>query len=121
MKTNNDVDSELAARALIGDGALYRVIQYHLHAQRDLAETVANLLTKFSAVKSTRKLTGRTCFKFIFIPRSRARSSSALPKVDGLAFGLALTEKRVPKEFFVTDRSGCAFLRHLWATDGCIG
>jgi replicative DNA helicase len=121
-------DSELALLGhLIGDGCTLprHAIQYTTK-DRDLAGLVANLAEDvFGDAVSPRISAERTWYQ-VHLPSTRRLTHGVRNPVaswlDELGvFGLRSWEKRVPERVFRQSPWGIAtFLRHLWATDGCI-
>jgi replicative DNA helicase len=121
-------DAELALLGhLIGDGCtLPRHALQYTTRERDLADLVAGLATEiFGEAIRPRVKRERTWYQ-VFLPPTfqlthRVRNPIAA-WLDRLGvFGLRSFEKHVPNAVFAQPESGIAtFLRHLWATDGCI-
>ena len=121
-------NDELALLAhLIGDGCTLprHSIQYTTR-EMDLAETVANLAVKvFSKDVSPKIKQERTWFQ-VYLTSTRkhthnVRSGIAEWLDDLKVWGLRSHEKFVPEKVFQQPKEAIAlFLRHLWATDGCI-
>jgi replicative DNA helicase len=121
-------DAELALLGhLIGDGCTLprHAIQY-TSKDRDLAELVAGLATQvFGASLRPRIRAERGWFQ-TYLPASArlthgVRNPVAAWLDDLGAFGLRAPEKHVPERVFEQAQGGIAvFLRHLWATDGCL-
>ncbi|HSE98447.1 MAG TPA: LAGLIDADG family homing endonuclease, partial [Blastocatellia bacterium] len=121
-------DAELALLGhLIGDGCTIprHSIQYTTR-EKDLAETVAELATiVFGNQVSPRIKQERTWYQ-VYLSSTRhhthnVRSAVAEWLSDLGIWGLRSYEKYVPQKVFEQPRSALAtFLRHLWATDGCI-
>jgi replicative DNA helicase len=112
---------------LIGDGCTLprHAIQY-TSKDEDLAEHVAELATEvFGDAVNPRVTRERTWFQ-TYLPASRRLTHGVRNPIaawlDELgAFGLRAPEKHVPARVFEQGSSGIAtFLRHLWATDGCV-
>lgn len=121
-------DDELALLGhLIGDGCTLprHVIQYTTNELR-LANRVADLSRRVfgSEVRPRVKLERRWYQVFMPATRSpsRGRRNPVAAWLDGLGvFGLRSHEKRVPAAVFEQPAWAIAhFLRHLWATDGCV-
>jgi replicative DNA helicase len=112
---------------LIGDGCTLprHAIQYTTREVL-LAETVADLATGIfgSTVQPRIKRERRWYQVFLSATRrlARGRRNPVAAWLDDLgAFGLRSYEKRVPAEVFQQSPARIAhFLRHLWATDGCV-
>jgi replicative DNA helicase len=121
-------DDELALLAhLIGDGCTLprHSIQYTTR-EEDLAEIVANLaLRVFSNDVQPKIKQERTWFQ-VYLTSTRkhthnVRSAIAEWLDDLKIWGLRSYEKFIPEKVFQQPREAIAlFLRHLWATDGCI-
>ena len=121
-------DDELALLGhLIGDGCTlpHHVIQYTTR-EPDLAETVARLATSvFGDGVKPRIAQERTWYQVYLTATERLTHNKRNPVAAWLdelgVFGLRSHEKRVPEKVFRQPAAGIArFLRHLWATDGCI-
>ena len=121
-------NDELALLAhLIGDGCTLprHSIQYTTR-ELDLAETVADLANKvFGDMVAPRIKQERTWYQ-VYISSTRKHThnvrSAVAEWLDDLGvWGLRSAEKFVPEKVFRQPREAVAlFLRHLWATDGCI-
>ncbi len=121
-------DDELALLAhLIGDGCTLprHAIQYTTR-EIDLAETVADLARNvFGATVAPRIKKERTWYQ-VYLASTRKHThnvrSAIAEWVDDLGvWSLRSSEKFVPEKIFHQPREAVAlFLRHLWATDGCI-
>jgi replicative DNA helicase len=121
-------DEELALLGhLIGDGCTLprHAIQYTSN-ERKLAELVADLSRKvFGDSVQPRVKRERRWFQVYLAAKehlTHGRRNPVAAWMDGLAvFGLRSHEKRVPDAVFAQPTWGIAtFLRHLWATDGCV-
>ncbi len=121
-------DEELALLGhLIGDGCTLprHVIQY-TSKDRELAELVAGLATGvFGDGVAPRISAERSRYQVYLTSAQRlthGRRNPVAAWLDGLGiFGLRSYERRVPDAVFGQTVSGIGtFLRHLWATDGCI-
>ena len=121
-------DDELALLGhLIGDGCTLprHAIQYTTR-ERELAEIVADLATRvFGADVSPRIRAERSWHQVYLSATERlthGRRNPVAAWMDELGvFGLRSHEKRVPAEVFRQPAEAIeGFLRHLWATDGCI-
>jgi replicative DNA helicase len=121
-------DTELALLGhLIGDGCTLprHAIQY-TSKDEDLAELVARLARDvFGATVRPRVSRERTWFQTYLpaagrlTPRRRNPVSAWLAGLG--AFGLRAPEKHVPERIFEQPAQKIGvFLRHLWATDGCV-
>jgi replicative DNA helicase len=112
---------------LIGDGCTLprHIIQYTTR-ERDLAETVAKLATNvFGETVSPRISEERSWYQVYLVASEKLTHNKRNPVAAWLddlgVFGLRSHEKRVPEKVFMQPAEGIArFLRHLWATDGCI-
>ena len=121
-------DAELALLAhLIGDGCTLprHAIQYTTR-EFDLAETVADLAKKvFGNAVEPRIKRERNWFQ-VYLASTRRHThgvrSAVAEWLDDLGiWGKRAPEKFVPERVFMQPREAVAlFLRHLWATDGCI-
>ena len=123
-------DSELALMGhLIGDGCTLKShsIQYTT-GKIDLAEIVVGLASElFGGALKPRidKVKGREYFQVFFPstkPLSRKTRNPIAEWLDGYGiFDLRSHEKRIPEKVSAQppEKIAC-FLRHLWATDGCI-
>jgi replicative DNA helicase len=121
-------DDELALLGhLIGDGCTLprHVIQYTTR-EPALAEEVARLATAvFGDAVAPRINQERTWYQVYLAASGHLTHNTRNPIATWLdelgAFGLRSHEKRVPEKVFSQPVAGIArFLRHLWATDGCI-
>jgi replicative DNA helicase len=121
-------DSELALLGhLIGDGCTLprHAIQYTTK-DRDLAGLVANLADDVFGDAVTSRIKAERTWYQVYLPSARRLTHGVRNPVaawlDELgAFGFRSWEKRVPQRVFEQGPWGIAtFLRHLWATDGCI-
>ncbi len=121
-------DDELALLAhLIGDGCTLprHAIQYTTR-EIDLAKMVADLAEKvFGDAVAPRIKKERTWYQ-IYLASTRHHThkvrSAVAEWLDDLGvWGLRSSEKFIPEKVFTQPREAAAlFLRHLWATDGCI-
>ncbi|CAN5687036.1 replicative DNA helicase [soil metagenome] len=121
-------DDELALLAhLIGDGCTLprHAIQYTTR-EIDLAKMVADLAEKvFGDAVAPRIKKERTWYQ-IYLASTRHHThkvrSAVAEWLDDLGvWGLRSSEKIIPEKVFTQPREAAAlFLRHLWATDGCI-
>ena len=128
MPEQTMADAELALLAhLIGDGCTLprHAIQYTTR-EEDLAQTVAELASQvFGSEVEPRIQRERTWFQ-VYLASTRhhthGRRSAVTEWLEGLgAWGLRSWEKRLPEKIFQQpDAALGRFLRHLWATDGCI-
>ncbi len=121
-------DDELALLGhLIGDGCTLprHVIQYTTR-EIGLARTVAGLATKVFGDRIRPRFSGERRWFQVDLPSSlhltHGRRNPIAAWLDSLgAFGLRSYEKRVPEAVFRQPEDGISsFLRHLWATDGCV-
>jgi len=121
-------DEELALLGhLIGDGCTLprHAIQYTSN-ERKLAELVADLsLRVFGSSVRPRVRRERRWFQVYLAAKEHLTHGKRNPVaawMDELGvFGLRSHEKRVPDAVFSQPTLGIAtFLRHLWATDGCV-
>jgi replicative DNA helicase len=112
---------------LIGDGCtLPRHVLQYTTREPELAEMVADLArASFGDAVRPRIQVERTWYQ-VYLPSAthcaRGRGNPIATWLRELgAFGLRSHEKRVPDIVFGQSDEGIAtFLRHLWATDGCI-
>jgi replicative DNA helicase len=112
---------------LIGDGCTLprHAIQYTT-ADRDLAEHAAKLATEaFPDGISPRITAERRWYQIYLSATERLTHNKRNPVAEWLdslgIFGLRSHEKRVPEVMFrQPELTIGVFLRHLWATDGCI-
>ena len=123
-------DSELALLGhLIGDGCTLprHAIQYTT-IESDLAELVVEFASKLFGEEIAPRITkepNRTWYQ-VFLPTTRQITHGVRNPIsewlDDLGiFGLRSYEKSVPRKVFAQPPTSIAlFLRHLWATDGCI-
>jgi replicative DNA helicase len=121
-------DDELALLGhLIGDGCTLprHAIQYTTR-EPELAEIVSGLARKvFGDAVAPRTRAERTWHQVYLAAVERlthGRRNPVAAWMDDLgAFGLRSHEKRIPAVVFAQPAEGIeVFLRHLWATDGCI-
>lgn len=121
-------NDELALLAhLIGDGCTLprHSIQYTTREQ-DLAEIVADLSTKVFGDKINPKIKSERTWFQVYLSSTRHHThnvrSAVAEWLDELGvWGLRSHEKFIPeKVFFQPPEAVALFLRHLWATDGCI-
>jgi replicative DNA helicase len=121
-------DAELALLGhLIGDGCTLprHAIQYTTR-EEDLAEIVASLAVQvFGDAVAPRIKKERTWYQ-VYLSSTRHHTHNVRSAVTEWltalgVFGLRSHEKRVPGKVFEQPQAAIAlFLRHLWATDGCI-
>ena len=125
-QTMNDIELALLGH-LIGDGCVLprHAIQYTTR-EKDLAEKVASLSQElFGDEIAPRIQQERTWFQ-VYLASTRHHTHGVRNAVSewfgelGI-FGLRSHEKYVPEAVFEQSASAIAlFMRHLWATDGCI-
>ncbi|MBA2537158.1 MAG: replicative DNA helicase, partial [Actinobacteria bacterium] len=127
-ETRSMSDAELGLLGhLIGDGCTLprHAIQY-TSKDRDLAHLVASLATEvFGDAVRPRVVRERSWYQTYLPSAGRLTHGVRNPVAAWLdamgAFGLRAPEKRVPELVFAQSTEGIAtFLRHLWATDGCL-
>ncbi len=126
--TQTMTNAELALLGhLIGDGCTLprHAIQYTTK-EEDLAETVANLaMDVFGDAVAPRIKQERTWYQ-VYLSSTRHHTHNVRSAVTEWlmelgVWGLRSHEKRVPEKVFAQPTAAIAtFLRHLWATDGCI-
>jgi replicative DNA helicase len=112
---------------LIGDGCTLpkHAIQYTTNELR-LAIDVAELATAVFGDRVKPRVVRERNWWQVYLPSSsplgRGKRNPVAEWLDGMgAFGLRSHEKRVPAPVFEQSIGGIArFLRHLWATDGCV-
>ena len=121
-------DAELALLAhLIGDGCTLprHSIQYTTR-ERDLAETVFDLAKEVFGDDIKPKIKAERRWYQVYLTSARHHThnvrSAVAEWLDDLGvWGLRSYEKFVPEKVFRQPKEAIAlFLRHLWATDGCI-
>ena len=121
-------DAELALLGhLIGDGCTLprHAIQYTTR-ELDLGETVASLASEVFGSEVNPRLNREREWYQVYLTSTRHHthgvSSPITEWLTGLdVFGLRSYEKRVPGLVFQQSQAAIGlFLRHLWATDGCI-
>ncbi|MBI4171379.1 MAG: replicative DNA helicase, partial [Actinobacteria bacterium] len=126
--TRTMTDAELALLGhLIGDGCTLpsHSIQYTTR-EPELAALVADLAEEvFGDTVAPRVQAERSWYQVYLAASGRLTHGVRNPVSAWFerlgAFGLRSYEKRVPDEVFRQSREGIAvFLRHLWATDGCL-
>jgi replicative DNA helicase len=120
--------SELALLGhLIGDGCTLprHAIQYTTR-EEDLAQTVAALASEVFGGEVEPRIRQERRWLQVYLSSTRhhthGRRSAVAEWLDGLgAWGLRSHEKLVPEKVFQQPEAVIGkFLRHLWATDGCI-
>jgi replicative DNA helicase len=112
---------------LIGDGCTLprHAIQYTTR-ERELAEIVAQLATNVFGDAVRPRIKAERGWHQVYLTASErlthGRRNPISAWLDGLGvFGLRSHEKRVPEAVFRQPAGAIElFLRHLWATDGCI-
>jgi replicative DNA helicase len=112
---------------LIGDGCTLprHVIQYTTR-ERDLAELVASLAVEVFGKDVKPRITEERQWYQVYLTSTRHHTrnvrSAVAEWLEGLGvWGLRSYEKFVPGKVFEQPPEAIAlFLRHLWATDGCI-
>jgi replicative DNA helicase len=112
---------------LIGDGCTLprHAIQYTTR-ERELAEIVADLSRAVFGTALAPRIQAERTWHQVYLRAARHLMHGVRNPVaewlDGLgAFGLRAFEKRVPEVVFRQPPDAIAtFLRHLWATDGCL-
>lgn len=121
-------NAEIALLAhLIGDGCTLprHSIQYTTR-EKDLAETVANLASEVFGDKVLPKIKQERTWFQVYLSSTRHHThnvrSAVAEWLDELGvWGLRSHEKFIPSKIFAQPTEAVAlFLRHLWATDGCI-
>jgi len=121
-------DAELALLGhLIGDGCTLprHTIQYTTR-ELELAELVAGLATKvFGDAVRPRISQERQWYQVYLVASEGLTHGKRNPITTWLhelgVFGLRSHEKRIPEKVFTQPSGAIAlFLRHLWATDGCL-
>jgi replicative DNA helicase len=121
-------DDELALLGhLIGDGCtLPRHVMQYTTRGRVLADEVVRLATAVFGDAVTPRISQERTWYQVYLAASRHLTHNMRNPVaawlDALGiFGLRSYEKFVPEKVFTQPAAGIArFLRHLWATDGCI-
>jgi replicative DNA helicase len=121
-------DDEIALLGhLIGDGCTLprHSIQYTTR-EMDLAELVVSLASSVFGKEVNPRIYSEREWYQVYLTSTRhhthrVRSAIAEWLTDLGIWGLRSQEKRVPQKIFEQPRHALAvFLRHLWATDGCI-
>lgn len=112
---------------LIGDGCVLpsHAIQYTTR-ERDLAELVASLATELFAGEVAPRINPERDWYQVYLTSTRHHTHGVRNPISewftelGI-FGLRSHEKQIPNKVFQQPAKSIAlFLRHLWATDGCI-
>ncbi len=121
-------DAELALLGhLIGDGCTLprHTIQYTTR-ELELAELVAGLATKVFGDAVTPRISQERQWYQVYLVASEGLTHGKRNPIAAWlhelgVFGLRSHEKRIPDKVFAQPAGAIAlFLRHLWATDGCI-
>jgi replicative DNA helicase len=121
-------DAELALLGhLIGDGCTLprHAIQYTTR-EEDLAERVASLAVEVFGDAVLPRVKKERSWYQVYLSSARHHTHKVRSAVTEWltelgVFGLRSHEKRVPGKVFEQPQAAIAlFLRHLWATDGCI-
>ncbi|MFN7945257.1 MAG: replicative DNA helicase [Blastocatellia bacterium] len=121
-------DAELALLGhLIGDGCTLprHAIQYTTREQ-DLAEQVAALASEVFGDEVEPRIKHERTWYQVYLSSTRHHTHHTRSAVTEWlmslgAWGLRSYEKRVPEKVFAQPAQAIAlFLRHLWATDGCV-
>ncbi len=121
-------NDELALLAhLIGDGCTLprHSIQYTTR-EKDLAEIVADLANKVFGEEIKPKIKSERTWLQVYLSSTRHHThnvrSAVAEWLDELGiWGLRSHEKFIPEKVFCQPTEAIAlFLRHLWATDGCV-
>lgn len=121
-------DAELALLGhLIGDGCtLARQPLHYTTNERALAETVSELATKVFGTAVKPRIQREHDWYQVYLSASThlthgVRNPIAVWLDDIGVFNLRSHEKRVPEQVFAQPEASIAtFLKHLWATDGCV-
>jgi replicative DNA helicase len=110
---------------MLGDGSFIprRILQYTSINQENLEQVSRDARDSF-AVK-TRIVKERTWYQAYFTSERRVSKNYRNPMVSWLddlgLWGLRSPQRYIPKEVFMLPLADIKlFLRHLWATDGCI-
>jgi replicative DNA helicase len=121
-------DDELALLGhLIGDGCTLprHVIQYTTR-EKDLAETVADLALKVFGGEVKPRINQERSWYQVYLASTRHHTHNVRSAIsewlsDLGVWGLRSYEKYVPCKVFEQPAGSIAvFIRHLWATDGCV-
>jgi replicative DNA helicase len=112
---------------LIGDGCTLprHVIQYTTR-EKDLAETVADLAMKVFGNEVNPRINQERKWYQVYLTSTRRHTHNVHSAIsdwlrDLGVWGLRSYEKRIPEKVFEQPAAAIGlFLRHLWATDGCI-
>jgi replicative DNA helicase len=121
-------DDELALLGLlIGDGCtLARQPIHFTTADADMAELAAGLATRIFGEAVAPRISPERSWIQVYLTASARLTHGVRNPIaawlDGMgAFNLRSHEKRVPERVFAQPAAQIAhFLRHLWATDGCV-
>ncbi|MDR2988407.1 MAG: replicative DNA helicase, partial [Nocardiopsaceae bacterium] len=121
-------DAKLALLGhLIGDGCtLPRHVLQYTSADRELADVVASLSTEAFGSQIVPRIKRERGWYQVYLSSAtrltHGKRNAVAAWLDGLGvFGLRSYEKRVPRTVFEQPVDQVAlFLRHLWATDGCV-
>ncbi|MGH2955511.1 MAG: replicative DNA helicase [Solirubrobacterales bacterium] len=112
---------------LIGDGCTLPTHAIQFTAQdRSIANRAAELATSVFGSRVKPRIKPERSWYQVYLPANfrltHGKRNPVAEWLDGLgAFGLRSYEKRVPAQVFAqTETAIACFLRHLWATDGCI-
>jgi len=128
QNTQTMSSEELALLAhLIGDGCILprHAVQYTTR-EIDLAEEVAELASKVFGSQIKPRLKQERTWYQVYLASTRKHThnvrSAIAEWLDSLGiWGLRSHEKFIPEKVFMQPGESVAlFLRHLWATDGCI-
>jgi replicative DNA helicase len=125
-QTMNDAELALLGH-LIGDGCTLprHAIQYTTR-EEDLAEMVASLAVQVFGDEVAPRIKKECTWYQVYLSSTRHHTHNVRSAVTEWltalgVFGLRSHEKRVPGKVFEQPQAAIAlFLRHLWATDGCV-
>ena len=130
--TGEENDAQSADRLallghLIGDGCTLpnHAIQYTTR-ERELADLVAGLASRVFGDEVKPRVVRERSWYQVYLASTRRHThgvrSAVAEWLDGLgAWGWRSVEKRLPVELFEHSAESIAhFVRHLWATDGCL-
>lgn len=125
-QTINDAEAALLGH-LIGDGCtLPRHVTQYTTRERELAETVSALSTEMFGDEIKPRINVERQWLQVYLTSTRRHTHGVhSPVTEWLTalgvYGLRSYEKRIPAQMFEQPQTTIAvFLRHLWATDGCI-